>query len=365
MSIPGTITPTFTHLYESADQAVAPGPFPAGFDAGMAALMAQACQLTYLQYGDAGAPVDLSLLTLVPGVASYAQVGNALTWTEAIGLGTVQPGSAGLATVPYGFAFTALDATKQTLFNVIAFRGTRTYAEWVSDGTAVPGEFGLAESGYGLPALVHGGFYELYNAGGATPPAAGTLGDQVRTLLGLIQAVNPNVPLYITGHSLGGALAELCAADVGSNYASGYFSRLYEYSLASPQVAAGVTTSISFYGVQLEVPTTYFTGIFKKAVASGGAYRVVNAADIIPILPFTFGTPTGWGLEFAPSIPAENTLSWLAQTGDLGNNHACDMYAGFLDKLPGTWPPSSSLDAAPAGKIAVPAIGPTDAAVPA
>jgi triacylglycerol lipase len=365
MSIPGTITPSFTPLYETSNQVVAPGPFPSGFDAGMAALMGQACQLTYLQYGDAGAPVDLSLLTLVPGVASYTQIGSALTWTEAIGLGTVQPGSAGLATVPYGFAFAALDESKQPVFNVIAFRGTRTYAEWVSDGTAVPGEFGLAQSGYGLPALVHGGFYDLYNAGGANPPAAGTLGDQVRTILATIQTTYPGVPLYITGHSLGGALAELCAADVGSNLASGYFSRLYEYSLASPQVAAGITTSITLLGVQMEIPTSYFTGIFKQAVASGGAYRVVNAADIIPILPFTFGTPTGWGLEFAPSIPAANTLSWLVQTGDVGNNHACDMYAGFLDQLANSWPPSATQDAAPAGKIAVPAIGPADAAVPA
>ena len=356
MSVPGTITPVFTTLYESAGQVTAASAYPAGFDPAIAALMGQACQLTYLQYGDAGAPVDLSQLTPVSGVASYQQIGDPLTWVEAIGLGTVQPGSAGLVTVPYGFAFQALDSGGSPVFNVIAFRGTRSYAEWVSDATAVPGDFALVPSGHFLPALVHGGFYDVYNAGEANPPATGTLADQVRTILGLIKG--SGVPLYITGHSLGGALAELCAADVGANFASGYFSALYEYSLASPQVAAGVTTSIA------SVPTTYFTTIFQKAVSSGGAFRVVNAADLVPILPFTLGTPSGWGLEFAPSIPAENTVTYLVQTGDLGGNHACDLYAGFLEQLPASWPPASQEAPAPA-KVAVPAIGPSDAVAPA
>ncbi|HEU0015415.1 MAG TPA: lipase family protein [Longimicrobium sp.] len=349
MSIPGTITPVFTPLFETADQSTATA-YPDGFDAGMAALLGQACQLTYAQYGTAGAPISLSELTLVPGVSCYRQLGAALEWTEAIGLGAVQPGSAGMATVPFGFAFTAQDAGGNAVFHVIAFRGTRSYSEWVSDASAIPAIFGLG-SGAGF---VHGGFYEVYNAGGSTPPAAGTLAAQVRTILGLIEG--SSVPLYIAGHSLGAALAELCAADVGYNFKSGYFSALYEYSLASPQVAAGIATSF------VTVGPSYFQDEFGQAV-TGGAYRIVNAADLVPIVPFSITSASGYGIEFAATIPAANTLSYLVQTGDVGNNHACDLYAGFLDQLPETW--SAAAEAVAPAKIAVPAIGPTDAAVPA
>ena len=338
MSIPTPVTPSFTPVFETASQAIATA-YPTGFSAEIAALMGQACQLTYLQYQQTkGAPVELSQLALVTGVSSYGQLGNALTWTEAIGIGAVQPGSPGLATVPFGFAFTAQDSNSKPVFNVIAFRGTRSYSEWVADAEATPAEFNLAKGDHLLPALVHGGFYGLYNAGGATPPASGTLADQVRTILKLVQQQESNVPLYITGHSLGGALAELCAADVGANFGRGYFSALYEYSLASPQVAAGITTTLKLFNSPIEIPTTYFTGVLTSSVLSGGAYRIVNSADLIPLLPFTVGSPSGWGVEFAPSIPASATVNWLVQTGDIGGNHAVDLYADFLDQLPATWP---------------------------
>jgi len=331
----------YTKLSESSTDALATPIVPAGFDATMANLLGQACLAAYAQYGDAGAPVGLSGLPPANGATQYVQLGSAFTQVEAIGTaGTSQDPvnnpSAGYVTVPYGFAFAAQDAGGHTQFNVIVFRGTRSYQEWIFDATALPGDFTIVSNfPHVFHAQAHAGFYEVYNAGGQNPPAAGTLADQVHTVLAGAD-FDSSVPLYITGHSLGGALAELCATHVGHEY-SGSFSQLYAYSLASPLAAVGVTTPYS----AMQIPTSYFTNLYQKAVSSGGGYRVVNAADVVPVLPFSPGTPTGWGLEFVPAVSTANTVSFLCQpvntlgTGNVLANHDCGLYAEYLGDLVG------------------------------
>ena len=345
-------TPTFTPLYETTDQAISGilpvGTYPAGFDAQMGALLGQACVLSYMQYGTPDAPIDLSDLPTFGEVSSYVQVGTPLTWTESIGTGTgnlvngqpsltdVQTGSAGFTTVPFGFGFSAVDSGNKPLFNVIVFRGTRSYSEWISDADALPTVCEIAK-GPDLvqPALVHNGFYQLY-VPSANVPVEGTLQSQVYAILEALSSSHP-VPLYLTGHSLGGALAELCASDIGYHKTE-YFNELYVYSLASPQLAAGLYLP-SGKASLLSIPTTAFTSVFTVGVT--GAYRVVNAADLVPILPAQLGSSAGSNIEFAPSISPENTLNFLAQTGAIPSNHDCLLYAGFLNQLPSSWPPAT------------------------
>ena len=149
-----TMATPYTQLSESSAQALANPVVPAGFDATMANLLGQACLAAYAQYGDAGAPVDLSGLPLVDDATQYVQLGSAFTQVEAIGTpGTTQDPvndpSAGYVTVPYGFAFAAQDASGEkpvTKFNVIVFRGTRSYQEWIFDATALPGDFTIVSN---------------------------------------------------------------------------------------------------------------------------------------------------------------------------------------------------------------------------
>jgi len=71
------------------------------------------------------------------------------------------------------------------------------------------------------------------------------------------QATNGAVPIYITGHSLGGALAQIAAAVLGSDQVGAC------YTYGSPRVGN------SYFDLWVKVPS----------------YRVLNYADIVPQVP--------------------------------------------------------------------------------
>src|SRR6185436_8802821 len=107
----------------------------------------------------------------------------------------------------------------------MATRGTRTWSEWFDDADAIPVPFaGALPLNAGLGS-VHGGFYGLYTIGTDGTPAAsgqelsptvsqraaGSIAAQVGEY---VSGLTQQLPVYVTGHSLGGALATLCALDV-------------------------------------------------------------------------------------------------------------------------------------------------------
>ncbi|WP_256760915.1 lipase family protein [Cohnella sp. WQ 127256] len=99
---------------------------------------------------------------------------------------------------------------------IIAFRGTSTTSDWISDAMASQIKFKFARNA----GMTHRGFSNIYES--AREP-----------ILEALDGLDPNKDLYITGHSLGGALTSLCGLDVAVNSS---FSYPIAYTFGSPRV---------------------------------------------------------------------------------------------------------------------------------
>ncbi|MFN5514748.1 MAG: lipase family protein, partial [Cyanobacteriota bacterium] len=120
----------------------------------------------------------------------------------------------------------------------------------------------------------------------------------------IAQELNPAVPCYVTGHSLGAALAVLCALDLAVNLPD-LAPQLQLYSYACPRVGD---------------PT--FARLHAQRVPN--SYRVVNLADAIPILPPTEG--------FGTYVHVGQVWSFLSQQNDFLPNHVVDTYQAAVQR---------------------------------
>jgi hypothetical protein len=337
---------SFTQLTEPAQYAspTAPG----NFNAAIAYFLGQCCALTYDQYAqDALTLTAAQLATLGPGY-TVKQIGTGISTSEPIGLGTVVGEAGYYRTVPVGFCVN-VTPNSGPAFNVIALRGTQSFMEWIDDLSAIPSSFLVGDNGgnyyskasfYPL-GMVHGGFLKLYNAGtnGALPQKLthdiawysytrpdGSISAQIATLA---TQLDSSLPLYITGHSLGAALAILCAMDFGVNFSSSYAAgQLRMYNLAGPRVAAGLTTFDNIGSTPADFISAY-TAVVNES------YLIVNAADLVPIVPPSAITLSE-DLSIAYGHVVTPPLSFLAQTGDIGGNHSCaGTYVPYLQQLAG------------------------------
>jgi len=127
---------------------------------------------------------------------------------------------------------------------VLAFRGTIRTDEWVSDGVVRQIACPFAPR----MGLVHEGFADIYESMRAKIKEA-------------FADVAPAKTLYITGHSLGGALAVLAAADLASGG-----RRPVVYTFGAPR--AGDPRFVWRYGALISE-----------------SYRIVNRCDLVPRLP--------------------------------------------------------------------------------
>ncbi len=177
-----------------------------------------------------------------------------------------------LAKVYFGFALTS--ATN----NIIALRGTQTVYEWVTDLAGFQINYDPSNDKYGK---VHVGFYTIYEE----------LAEQIRRAASKFSTL---VPCYVTGHSLGSALAVLAATDIAM-HVNGLKEQLQMYSYAGPRVGDPVFAS-------------FYNGLIPNS------YRVVNLADVAPILP-----PTKI-LKYTYQHVGQE-WSYLWQTGDIEGNH--------------------------------------------
>lgn len=344
MTCPATSPFAFTQLTEP-QQYASPVGLPGGFDPEIALLLGNCCNLTYSQFASGSTSLTAAQIAGLWSGNSLSQL-EGFTVSEAIAAGAEIGTTGEYVTLPVGFALTGSIPGRPAM-NIIALRGTRTYNEWIDDAEAIPAPWHVGTNNgnyYPLDepfhyGMVHGGFYNLYNQGslGTQPTSSGILeysysrptGSIAQQIYSLLTGGSPfdsSLPLYITGHSLGAALATLCAMDVGINMSGSFPSgQLYMYNLASPLVAAGINA----YGIGVETST--FVSAYNAAVAN--SYRVVHAADLVPIMP-PGCTDLGAEVELDFAHVTGNVVDFCAQTGTIGGNHACaDTYVPYLQQL--------------------------------
>jgi len=228
-----------------------------------------------------------------------ATVGNAWQPAGYQVQGVLQAQEKGVV-VPFGFV-----ATKGTDAYVV-IRGTLTPLEWLEDATILPVPFA---PNWGNTTQ---GFKGIYNQ------LSPTINQAIQTLKG----ADAFSSLYVTGHSLGGALAHLAAADIYIQQKVAPIS----YTLAAPR-----------------------TGDPSFAVACERAglqtWRIFNTEDIVPTLPLSTPTlaPMDLGLNETPTEMLLKLLlhhaaaardGWLYQhvkvpiavtfqKGTIADNHNC------------------------------------------
>ena len=160
----------------------------------------------------------------------------------------------------YGFV---AQSTSSPASHVIAFRGTDKIIEWFIDAEFVPTPF--AE----VPAAGHveDGFYSVYHSLAGLRPDGTTPQD----LHAFIRSQAPGGNLAITGHSLGGAVANLLALDAAVNDGA---TALSLCTLAAPKTGFG-----------------QFAALFAQKVPN--SVRVYNEPDLVPRVPPLYDQVSG------------------------------------------------------------------------
>jgi len=184
------------------------------------------------------------------------------------------------------FGLVVWNATTATA--IVAIRGTQTIWDWIADIDAVPVPY-LPDPGAGL---VHMGFQLVH--------------EHIRASIGNLLTTNCKgaKTVWVTGHSLGGALAVLSAFDIFKNVKPGPVPQLYTF--AGPRTGA-----------------PDFAASFKAAIAE--CNRIVNFMDVVPQVPL-------------PPLYEHVGVETLVQGGfrplDVTYAHHLTTYLAGLQKLP-------------------------------
>ena len=202
----------------------------------------------------------------------------------------------------------------------VVFRGTNGWREWA-------GNFEVGKLDFPQPRTcapdalvcypgphhgrVHDGFFELYSTLRYLPLVGGA---SVRGYQGIVDAISdPDVPLYVVGHSLGAALATYLTFDLetlGNRRAKGVF-------VATPKPGSAE-----------------FAKAFDETVAEYVVYDYVR--DMVPDLP-----PSFLGYRNLPrliQLTADSVQAVIKD--DVVSNHDALCYAAMLDyklKSPEQW----------------------------
>ncbi|MGB5634035.1 MAG: lipase family protein [Waterburya sp.] len=179
---------------------------------------------------------------------------------------------------------------KSSMNNIIVFRGTQEPTEWIANIDVQQLEYLDNKSHAGK---VHQGFYSLY------------VNNLARPIRQAINQLDPNIPCYITGHSLGGAMAVLAVIDLALNF-SKFKEQIQIYTYGAPRV--GDPDFAKFYSDLIP-----------------NSYRIVNQTDSTWLLP-----PTQ--LNNSIYLHVGQTWSFINQTGDLSPNHQLLTYQAAIDR---------------------------------
>ncbi|MBW4465592.1 MAG: lipase family protein [Pegethrix bostrychoides GSE-TBD4-15B] len=177
----------------------------------------------------------------------------------------------------WGYALTSAQCS------IIALRGTQTESEMATGATAF-------QLGFGSEGRVHAGFYLIYQA----------LIGQIRQVA---EQFDPELPCYLTGYSLGSAVAILAAATLAKETA--LKNQLQVYTYAGPRVG-----------------NPAFAQAYNQLVPQ--TYRVVNQADIVTDLPLE-----NFRGDLYRHVGQE--LAYSLQCGNFDRNHAIGNYRQAVD----------------------------------
>ncbi|BAZ37012.1 hypothetical protein NIES4101_29330 [Calothrix sp. NIES-4101] len=188
--------------------------------------------------------------------------------------------------VYYGFLLTSAKA------NILMFRGTQRQTEWLENALALQDTYQnpMTKSPMGK---VHYGIYDFYQSFLAKPVAEA------------VKSLDTDKPLFISGHSLGAALATLAAMDTVLLYPK-LRQKLQLYTYAGPRVG-----------------DREFITVHSKLIPNH--YRVVNLADTIPLLPMSQQLKA----EF---VHGGEQWSFLSYQGDIMPNHIVATYRNAIEQ---------------------------------
>ena len=163
--------------------------------------------------------------------------------------------------------------------------------EWINNFTAVQKDFTDPNSGQYL-GKIHRGFLNNYLRIVEPLPRE------------VAQTLDPNIPCYVTGHSLGSSLAILAALDLALNVPQ-LRPQIQLYTYASPRV--GDPTFARLHAQQIP-----------------NSYRVVNLSDIFTLVPPTQAVGT--------YVHVGQVWSFLSHQEDFMPNHVVDTYRAAVDR---------------------------------
>lgn len=226
--------------------------------------------------------VDVPATTHSPPATSDPVENNLDTASGAIGQ-TVKQAVKLKQLIPVYFGFVLTSKTA----SIIIFRGTQRTTEWIGDILLFQKNYeGFANS------KIHSGFANIYK----------DLAQQTREIA---NQLNPSVPCYVSGHSLGSALATLAAVDLALKVPK-LKEQIRLYTYAGPRVG-----------------NSNFAQMHSQIVPN--SYRIFNLADSIPLSPPTI---------FRQDVYSHVGQAWsfLTQYGDVLPNHAVDTYRAAINK---------------------------------
>jgi triacylglycerol lipase len=157
----------------------------------------------------------------------------------------------------YGLLLRATDGSGTY---IVAFRGTASLDDVLDDADVPKATFTPSVGTLTTLVRVEAGFYGIYNDTGAG------MTQSMRQQLQQLLAKHTPSRIYVTGHSLGGALAHLFAFDLSFGPCASTFTRLITF--ASPRVG-----------------DSGWRDSYDARIPSANSIRVYNQQDLVPEVP--------------------------------------------------------------------------------